>query len=621
MKFRTLTLLAIAAMAAVASLLIGGRGSHAATNTGPIRAGFETHALAATDDGSFGAVALPFAIDLNGASTSDIYINANGSLTFDQPLWDFTPFALTDANQPIIAPFFSDVDTLRGGAMSYGTGTVDGHPAFAVTWQSVSCYAFGPSPPASNDFQVVLIDRSDTGKGNFDIEFNYGKIQWESGQASGGNAHCLGGIAPRAGYSTGSGQSVELRGSGEVGAFLDTNATGGLARGDLGSPVPGRYVFPIRTHAVGTDPAISGRVFASSSAEVAVADASVRVCTSSGVCRDGVTNGQGQFDFTALAVDTYNLTVVPPAGSGLGTVYEYLGLLRNGETINLPRIVLSDSIVPPAGTSIVDLGSDARGLPLVSLEGWHFLNSASCPGGVATYAVSAGAQMLDQGTMFEGATGYYAASFGSVYTKEHLLRVSIVVRCPNGHALDNSFDIDVAPASANQWTLTYSYLEPFGPTSSASTGGGTVTPTPTPTPEATSTPTATGATTTPTPVPTATPAPSGTVVQQSTTYNATPTAGGPAGVYTITATFTNTSGQTISSPYFVVTAVTNGDLLLNADGGPGGVGATLTPSNAALGGDGQVSPGESVTQVFKIGLASTAPFTFRVDVRYSSSSS
>jgi hypothetical protein len=50
-------------------------------------------------------------------------------------------------------------------------------------------------------FQLVLIERSDTGAGNFDFEFNYDQIQWEARNASGG-VNGLGGSSARAGFSS-----------------------------------------------------------------------------------------------------------------------------------------------------------------------------------------------------------------------------------------------------------------------------------------------------------------------------------------------------------------------------------------------------------------------------------
>jgi hypothetical protein len=95
-----------------------------------------------------------------------------------------------------------------------------------------------------------------------------------------------------------------------------------------------------------------------------------------------------------------------------------------------------------------------------------------------------------------------------------------------------------------------------------------------------------------------------------TTFDPTLVPGGPAGTFTITATFTNTSATALRFPFFVVTELSGGNLLLNADGGPGGVGATLTPEL-----DDQVlGPGEAITVEFVIGLQERGQFTLFVDL-------
>jgi hypothetical protein len=78
----------------------------------------------------------------------------------------------------------------------------------------------------------------------------------------------------------------------------------------------------------------------------------------------------------------------------------------------------------------------------------------------------------------------------------------------------------------------------------------------------------------------------------------------------ITATFTNTSTTAVKNPFFEVTELTGGNVLRNADGGPGGVGATLSPDV----GDGILSPGESMRVTFRIRLQSQEPFGFFVQL-------
>jgi hypothetical protein len=97
----------------------------------------------------------------------------------------------------------------------------------------------------------------------------------------------------------------------------------------------------------------------------------------------------------------------------------------------------------------------------------------------------------------------------------------------------------------------------------------------------------------------------------ATSFNSTPVPGSPAGTFTIRATFTNTSATPIPNPFFQVAELSGGNLLLNADGDPGGVGARLTPD---VGADGVLAPRESITVDFLIGLQARRRFSFFVDL-------
>jgi hypothetical protein len=96
----------------------------------------------------------------------------------------------------------------------------------------------------------------------------------------------------------------------------------------------------------------------------------------------------------------------------------------------------------------------------------------------------------------------------------------------------------------------------------------------------------------------------------TTSLDATPVPGGPAGTFFINATLTNTSNQTIGEPFVEVVTLTGGNLLLNAEGGRGGVGARIKLPNGSTG----FGPGASRTVQFQIGLQQKAPFTFFIDV-------
>lgn len=185
--------------------------------------GFDAFSLPSNDDGSSEAVSLGFQINFFGETYDDVFVNNNGNVTFDEPLSLFTPFDLTSTATVIIAPFFADVDTRpagESGSVTYGQGSVDGRSAFGVNWDEVGF--FSQNNDLTNTFQLLLIDRSDVGAGDFDFVFNYDQIEFETGDASGGTDG-LGGSSARAGYSNGSGEDgtfFEIEGSAINGAFL-----------------------------------------------------------------------------------------------------------------------------------------------------------------------------------------------------------------------------------------------------------------------------------------------------------------------------------------------------------------------------------------------------------------
>jgi hypothetical protein len=223
------------------------------TLSSTILPGFHSKTLPANDDGSTGVTNLPFPIDFFGQSYSHLYVNNNGNVTFTAPLGQYTPESLAQIGVPMIAPFWADVDTRVGPVVTYGGGTVNGHTAFGVNWIGVGCYSMIDA--VTDSFQLVLIDRNDVDPGDFDIEFNYGPMSWDSGQASGGNSRCLGGTAARAGYTNGHGTTYELPGSGIDGGLLDTNFSTGLLFGSANSGVNGRYIYSVRGAGVPTAPA------------------------------------------------------------------------------------------------------------------------------------------------------------------------------------------------------------------------------------------------------------------------------------------------------------------------------------------------------------------------------
>jgi len=231
-----------------------------AADAAAMRPGFTANTLPRNDDGSTGLIPIGFEVDFYGVTRDQLYVNNNGNVTFDEPLPTYTPFPLTVTDRQIIAPFFADVDTRGAGSseVTYGTGTVDGRPAFGVNWDSDGVGFYDSRDNRLNEFQLVMIDRSDINLGDFDFEFNYDQIQWETGQASGGDENGLGGDSARAGFASGTtrpGTFFELPGSAVNGAFLDGGpASTSLIVNSRNSDVLGRYVFEVRNGTVDPNP-------------------------------------------------------------------------------------------------------------------------------------------------------------------------------------------------------------------------------------------------------------------------------------------------------------------------------------------------------------------------------
>ena len=206
---------------------------------------FTTTTLAANDDGSTGLVSLGFSADFFGLTYTQAYVNNNGNLTFSGALFNYSPGGLALSDQSIIAPFWADVDTRGAGSglTTYGTGTYAGHTAFDALWPAVGYYS--SATDKLDTFQVVLVNRSDLGAGDFDIYFNYGPMAWETGGASGG-VDGLGGDCAVAGYSNGTGAgsgevTYELPGSAVCGALIDGGSD--ALSSNTNDGVTGQYLY------------------------------------------------------------------------------------------------------------------------------------------------------------------------------------------------------------------------------------------------------------------------------------------------------------------------------------------------------------------------------------------
>ena len=178
----------------------------------------------------FGSAGLNFF----GSNWTSFYVNNNGNVTFAYSNSGYTPGAINGGNNnPIIAPFWADVDT-RGGSLaptpggnSTGSNLVwyDLDPTsetVTITWDDVSYYR--RHSDKANAFQLQLVSQ---GGGNFDIVYRYEDINWTTGDSNNG-INGLDGVVGRAGYSAGNQTDwFELPQSGNQNAMLALETTPG----------------------------------------------------------------------------------------------------------------------------------------------------------------------------------------------------------------------------------------------------------------------------------------------------------------------------------------------------------------------------------------------------------
>ncbi len=151
------------------------------------------------DDGSFGAYPLGFSLNYFGQTYNDFYINNNGNISFGNGVSAYTPDSLnTETSAPMIAPYWADVDTRGTGTVSLRTDIPN---QAIVTWDNVGYFDQHTDKTAS--FQLVLRGPDypiPNGEGN--IGFFYKDVQWETGDASGGNGG-FGGTPADVGFGDG----------------------------------------------------------------------------------------------------------------------------------------------------------------------------------------------------------------------------------------------------------------------------------------------------------------------------------------------------------------------------------------------------------------------------------
>ena len=235
MKRSAQTSIAAAALAWGLSLL--GPAAYAATPLlngfgGP--SGYGENFLDRNDDGSTTQLPLPFAVNFYGTTYNSLWVNNNGNVTFSGPLGAFTPSAFPGAPQPMIAPWWADVDT-RNGASDTVYYDAPNENSFVVTWPNVGY--FSNRADKLNSFQLVLQRNPGDTSGAFTAQFRYAQLEWTTGSASGGSDG-LGGTPAVAGYDAGNNMNYYMLPGSRTGAVLDV-----VNLSNVSNDTPGLWQF------------------------------------------------------------------------------------------------------------------------------------------------------------------------------------------------------------------------------------------------------------------------------------------------------------------------------------------------------------------------------------------
>lgn len=184
-----------------------------------------------------------FTINLFGTNTSAMWMRPQGYISpvHSNYSWEYTDYYTANVT-PTLSPFEGEWDTAPNPA-PYGTAVINDRPAFVMSWLNIG----GQSENSNRgSFQLVLIDRSDTGNGNFDMEFNYGSINLRSYRSN----------KAFIGYTSGNGDGVKwkLPGSGIENQFRDADpkAIYRYRNTDPDKALTGRLVFESRNGVMST---------------------------------------------------------------------------------------------------------------------------------------------------------------------------------------------------------------------------------------------------------------------------------------------------------------------------------------------------------------------------------
>ena len=157
------------------------------------------------DDGFMGPIDLGFTLDFYGGSYTSFYANNNGNISFNSGISSYIPSGPLGSNQPIISPFFADVDTRTSAGVMHVQNTVADQ--WVITWDQVGFYSQNATP--TNSFQLILRGPDfDVPAGEGTFGFFYRAMGWDVTDTS---------TTAAVGFGNGSGDGIVIQGSNQPG--------------------------------------------------------------------------------------------------------------------------------------------------------------------------------------------------------------------------------------------------------------------------------------------------------------------------------------------------------------------------------------------------------------------
>ncbi len=152
-------------------------------------------------DCSSAAIPLPFSFCFYGKNYDTVYINAKGSISFQNPVFNFTNVGLPQGRDTLtLDAFLADVyDSLTPGEIYYKISPTH----LIVQWNTVGYQTFDCD--LYDNFQVIITNGADSilPAGN-NVSYCYWLMKWATGDSSGGSGGFFG-VPAKVGTSEGDG--------------------------------------------------------------------------------------------------------------------------------------------------------------------------------------------------------------------------------------------------------------------------------------------------------------------------------------------------------------------------------------------------------------------------------